>query len=91
MINDDSDGEEEEAAITPKNMVAEISPKGRFTRFNEELGRGAYKIVYKGIDNQTGNEVAWNTVHLQKLPVEEQRRIAAEIDMIKKLNHKNII
>jgi hypothetical protein len=32
-------------------MVAEISPKGRFTRFNEELGRGAYKIVYKGIDN----------------------------------------
>jgi len=47
-IQDDSD---EEQPVSNTNIVAEISPKGRFTRSHEELGRGAYKIVYKGIDN----------------------------------------
>lgn len=42
--------------------IAETSPKGRFTRSIEELGRGAYKIVYHGIDHETGREVAWNTI-----------------------------
>jgi len=45
-----------------------VSPKGRFKRFGEELGRGAYKIVYKGIDNETGREIAWNVINLKKLP-----------------------
>lgn len=84
----DSDEESDEKK---DHVWAEISPKGRFARSHEELGRGAYKIVYKGIDNQTGNEVAWNTVQLSKLPKADQVRIAAEIDMIKKLNYKNII
>ena len=35
---------------TEASCVLEISPKGRFKRFAEELGRGAYKIVYKGMD-----------------------------------------
>jgi WNK lysine deficient protein kinase len=64
-MNNDSDGEE---PPTDTNTVVEISPKGRFTRSNEELGRGSYKIVYKGIDSNTGNEVAWNTVQLSTLP-----------------------
>ena len=42
--------------------MAETSPKGRFSRFYEELGRGAYKIVYYGIDHDTGREIAWNTI-----------------------------
>lgn len=65
IVHTDSD---EETENKKDHVWAEISPKGRFARSNEELGRGAYKIVYKGIDNQTGNEVAWNTVQLSKLP-----------------------
>ena len=49
------------------NPVVEISPKGRFKRFQEELGRGAYKIVYKGVDNETGREIAWNVINLNRL------------------------
>jgi WNK lysine deficient protein kinase len=55
------------------------------------LGRGAYKVVFKGIDNNTGNEVAWNTVQLSQLPLADQKRIAAEIEVLKGLNHKNIL
>lgn len=50
------------------SLVVEVSPKGRFKRFVEELGRGAYKIVYKGVDNETGREIAWNVINLNRLP-----------------------
>lgn len=48
--------------------MVDASPKGRFKRFKEELGRGAYKIVYKGVDHETGLEVAWNSISLLRLP-----------------------
>ena len=71
--------------------MIETSPKGRFNRFNEELGRGAFKIVYKGIDHETGREIAWNVINLRSLPKQDRVRIKSEIDLIKKLEHKNII
>ncbi|EGR30039.1 protein kinase domain protein [Ichthyophthirius multifiliis] len=43
-----------------KDQIVEQSPKQRFIRFNDELGFGAYKIVYKGYDNDSGCEIAWN-------------------------------
>lgn len=46
----------------------EVSPKGRFKRFEEELGSGAYKTVFKAIDQDTGREVAWNVIKLRPLP-----------------------
>ena len=77
------------SSISPS--VVEQSPKGRFHRFNEELGRGAYKIVYKGVDLETGREIAWNVINLRKLPKSDRPRIRQEIDLIKSLKHKNII
>ena len=34
------------------------SPDGRFLKF-EEIGRGSFKTVYKGLDSSTGVAVAW--------------------------------
>ena len=55
--DEDEDAEDEEEE---DQKMAEESPKGRFKRFHEELGRGAYKVVFKGVDLETGLEVAWN-------------------------------
>ena len=85
------EGEDEDRMISSNYIVMEISPKGRFKRFSEELGRGAYKIVYKGVDNETGMEVAWNFISLNRLPKGDRVRVKSEIDLIKKLDHKNII
>jgi len=74
-----------------KNKIVEYSPKGRFVRFNEELGSGAYKTVYKAYDNETGWEVAWNIIKLQRLPDKERKRISDEIALLKQLKHPNII
>lgn len=31
-----------------------------YFQYNEEIGKGAYKSVFRGYDNQSGCEVAWN-------------------------------
>ena len=49
--SDEDDDDEEKAVAT--------SPDGRFLKFEEEIGRGSFKTVYKGLDAQTGVAVAW--------------------------------
>lgn len=60
-----------------------VSPTGRFKRFSEELGRGAYKTVYRGVDHDTGREVAWSLINISNLPKSERPRIKSEISLIK--------
>lgn len=49
---EDADDELQEKAIA-------TSPDGRFLKFDDEVGRGAFKTVYKGLDTETGVAVAW--------------------------------
>lgn len=35
------------------------SPDGRYIKLDEEVGRGSFKTVYKGLDCETGVNVAW--------------------------------
>lgn len=63
----------------------------RFVRYHEELGRGACKVVYKGLDRETGCEIAWNAISLNLLPQIDRQRIKSEMQLIKNLKHKNII
>lgn len=46
---------EEEAEM----KAVATSPGGRFLKFDIELGRGAFKTVFKGLDAETWVEVAW--------------------------------
>ncbi|XP_022235602.1 uncharacterized protein LOC111083390 [Limulus polyphemus] len=46
---------EEDEAVTANGT----SPDGRFLKFEEEVGRGSFKTVYKGLDTATGVSVAW--------------------------------
>ncbi|ETN85791.1 hypothetical protein NECAME_06208 [Necator americanus] len=43
------------------------SPNGRFLKFDEELGRGSFKTVYRGLDTETGVAVAWCELQESKL------------------------
>ena len=56
--DEDDDNNQEE------NKIMEISPKGRFARFEDIKGKGGYKTVYAGIDNDSGCEIAWNVIKL---------------------------
>jgi WNK lysine deficient protein kinase len=85
--NNDPPDEEQEAA------VVEVDPTGRYSRFAQILGRGAFKTVYKGFDEQEGIEIAWNQVRVSELVSsrEERDRLFAEIRVLKQLKHKNIM
>ncbi|KAF9182603.1 hypothetical protein BGZ51_004656 [Haplosporangium sp. Z 767] len=68
--------------------VVEVSPNGRYAKLNSVLGKGAYKIVYKGIDKEEGYEVAWNCFQTTK---QEYAELSQEVEILKRVRHPNII
>nr|KYP71961.1 putative serine/threonine-protein kinase WNK4 [Cajanus cajan] len=74
-------------------VVVEKDPTGRYLRYNEILGKGAFKIVYKGFDEVDGIEVAWNQVRIDELyqSVDNLAKLNFEVDLLKSLKHENII
>ncbi|XP_074835330.1 serine/threonine-protein kinase WNK4 isoform X2 [Carettochelys insculpta] len=67
------------------------SPDGRFLKFDIELGRGSFKTVYKGLDTETTVEVAWCELQTRKLSKAERQRFSEEVEMLKGLQHPNIV
>ncbi|XP_076256373.1 uncharacterized protein LOC143193850 [Rhynchophorus ferrugineus] len=68
-----------------------VSPDGRFFKYEEEIGRGSFKTVYRGLDTQTGVAVAWCELQEKKLNKAERQRFREEAEMLKKLQHPNIV
>lgn len=68
-----------------------VSPDGRFLKFEEEIGRGSFKTVYRGLDTQTGVSVAWCELQEKKLNKTERIRFREEAEMLKGLQHPNIV
>ncbi|KAF6201581.1 hypothetical protein GE061_003973 [Apolygus lucorum] len=68
-----------------------VSPHGRFLKFEEEIGRGSFKTVYRGLDTETGVAVAWCELQEKKLNKSERQRFREEAEMLKGLQHPNIV
>ncbi|XP_028970347.2 serine/threonine-protein kinase WNK1 isoform X3 [Esox lucius] len=64
---------------------------GRFLKFDIEIGRGSFKTVYKGLDTETTVEVAWCELQDRKLSKTERQRFKEEAEMLKGLQHPNIV
>lgn len=71
----------------------EVDPTGRYGRYNEILGKGASKTVYRAFDEYEGIEVAWNQVKLYDFlqRPEDLERLYREIHLLKTLKHENIM
>ncbi|GAU29908.1 hypothetical protein TSUD_148160 [Trifolium subterraneum] len=77
----------------PEIEFSEIDPTGRYGRYKEVLGKGAFKKVYRAFDELEGIEVAWNQVKVSDLlrNSEDLERLYSEVHLLKTLKHKNII
>lgn len=53
-------------------------------KFNEILGQGAFKKVYRAIDEQEGREVAWNEIQTlgRHLSEGEVKRLLSEVRLL---------
>lgn len=66
--------------------IVDRSPKGRYIRYNDVVGRGAYKVVYRGYDTHSGIEVAWNLIRFDVLADGERELIIEEVKLLKQLS-----
>ncbi|XP_062108354.1 probable serine/threonine-protein kinase WNK9 isoform X2 [Humulus lupulus] len=73
--------------------IVEVDPTGRYGRYNEILGKGASKTVYRAFDEYEGIEVAWNQVKLYDFlqNPEDLERLYCEIHLLKTLKHRHIM
>ncbi|KAG9446715.1 hypothetical protein H6P81_012843 [Aristolochia fimbriata] len=73
--------------------LVEFDPSGRYGRYREVLGKGAFKTVYRAFDELEGIEVAWNQVRVSDVLGNsvDMDRLFSEVILLKTLKHKNII
>ncbi|KAI0520536.1 hypothetical protein KFK09_008012 [Dendrobium nobile] len=77
----------------PDVEYIEMDPTGRYVRYKDVLGRGAFKTVYRAFDEIDGIEVAWNQVRIDEVlqSPENLERLYSEVHLLKSLKHDNII
>ncbi|NXK52105.1 WNK2 kinase, partial [Chauna torquata] len=88
---DHSKAKKEEPEEEADMKAVATSLDGRFLKFDIELGRGSFKTVYKGLDTETWVEVAWCELQDRKLTKVERQRFKEEAEMLKGLQHPNIV
>ncbi|KAE9599481.1 hypothetical protein Lal_00039453 [Lupinus albus] len=71
----------------------EKDPSLQYVRYDEMLGKGAFKTVYRAFDEVNGIEVAWNHVNLEDVLQSPQQleKLYSEVHLLKSLKHENII
>lgn len=69
----------------------ETDPSGQYIRYEDVLGHGSYKVVYKGFDTHEATEVAWNKLQVDKIPQSQFSKVELEVELLQRLDHKNII
>ncbi|GAM26943.1 hypothetical protein SAMD00019534_101180, partial [Acytostelium subglobosum LB1] len=55
------------------------------------IGKGGFGTVYQGLDVENGDFVAVKQINLTKIPKDQLQGIMNEIDLLKNLNHANIV
>jgi len=98
--NTDSDSERPPRSVeeyTPGGSRASARAKQKRRTLNdkfllgEEIGKGAFGFVYKGVDMKNGDFVAIKQISLQGILRDDLQNLMMEIDLLKNLNHKNIV
>ncbi|XP_021864409.2 probable serine/threonine-protein kinase WNK10 [Spinacia oleracea] len=75
-------------------QIIKRDPTGQYVMYNEVIGRGQYKEVYKGFDSVNGTEIAWCVIFLQNtfgLSGIDLTYVCTENILLKRMDHENIV
>lgn len=80
----------------PLRGIRRESPKNsegtsQFKCYNEILGEGTFKFVYKAIDIEEAHEVAWNELKTRHFNKKAVHKFEEEMKILRMLRHKNIL
>ncbi|CAN6622973.1 hypothetical protein TRVA0_009S01134 [Trichomonascus vanleenenianus] len=78
-------------SFTPSQRVKETVPPLSNYALGDCLGRGAYATVYRALNLATGETVAVKQFNLSDVAKSDTDTIMMEIDLLKNLNHPNIV
>ena len=62
-----------------------------FYRFEEELGRGSFAIVYKAVQVESGERVAIKVFDKTSLDEDDELALQSEVDILSQLDHPNTV
>eukprot|EP00127_Corallochytrium_limacisporum_P001765 Clim_evm19s78 gene=Clim_evmTU19s78 len=87
---------DEDPLAEENEVIIDYSPEkpgqgSRFACYSTILGSGAFKTVYRGLDTEEAQEVAWNEVVCRDFSEAERQRFLEEVDILRSLRHDNII
>ncbi len=68
-----------------------VDSQGTIYRIGQQIGRGGFGLVYQALNTETADWVAVKCVSLQSIDNVSLESIRSEIDLLKKLNHVNIV
>ncbi|KAF0990893.1 hypothetical protein HZS_1661 [Henneguya salminicola] len=78
-------------SLNPEEHALASSPDGRFLKFDKMIGDGSFKTVYHGFDTESGINVAWCELKERNITAEDRKRFREESNMLKRLDHPNIV
>jgi len=77
------------------NTKAEVTHKSGSVEskfeIGKELGRGGFSVVREGVDRATGEKVAIKFIEKKFVDQEELKLLGREIDIMKKVQHRNVL
>ena len=73
--------------------VAQRDNDHRFSRYTDVIGEGRFKVVYRGFDEDDGQDIAWGVISAdqQHLDPATMEKLLLETQRNTRLKHKNII
>ncbi|KAL2941569.1 Serine/threonine-protein kinase WNK8, partial [Bienertia sinuspersici] len=77
-----------------RKTTSKKSRLSRQTPYNEILGEGSFKTVYKGFDEVNDLEIAWSTIKLSDKIFKSEKHLQSvceEANLSKSLKHENIM
>jgi len=77
------------------NTKAEVTHKSGSVEskyeIGKELGRGGFSVVKEGVDRATGEKIAIKFIEKKFVDQEELKLLGREIDIMKKVQHRNVL
>ncbi|KAM7275443.1 hypothetical protein ACFE04_017309 [Oxalis oulophora] len=73
--------------------IVEVDPSGRYVRYQQRLGTGSFKRVYKAFDQVSGLEVAWSLIKKKDLLRSKKKLedLYSEVMLLRSIKHEHVL